>query len=96
VRSGLAAALKDAAISMLARVGRERASDVLAVAKAVNEAGLITNPPHEVPFLRAFFQKAIAILAAQAGGQISIPMPRQAAAPAAAGEKVSPGGIVLP
>ena len=42
------------------------------------QAGLITNPPHEVPFLRAFFEKAVAVLAAQGQGNIRIPVPAQA------------------
>jgi hypothetical protein len=52
--------------------------------------------------LRGFFQKALAILASQQGGQLSIPVPvaqpEAGAAPSGAepGEKVSPGGIILP
>jgi hypothetical protein len=74
----------------------------MGVAAAVVAAGLITSPPHEIPFLRGFFQKALAILASQQGGQLSIPVPvaqpEAGAAPSGAepGEKVSPGGIILP
>ncbi len=82
IRQQLAATMKDAAISVLARVGRERAAQVLAVANAVATAGLITNPPHEIPFLRAFFQKAIALLAAQNAGRLSIPVQMPARQPA--------------
>ena len=102
IRERLAERMKDAAISILARHGRERAAEVLSVAAAVVSAGLITSPPHEIPFLRGFFQKALAILASQQGGQLSIPVPvaqpEAGPAPAAAqpGEKVSPGGIILP
>lgn len=127
LRQQLAATMKDAAISVLARAGKERAATVLSVANAVVAAGLVTQPPHEIPFLRAFFQKAIAVLAAQNNGQISIPVrapqpqepeagsiitpaelagsivtPEEAAldasppGAAAPGEKVSPGGIILP
>jgi hypothetical protein len=50
--------------------------------------------------LRGFFQKALAIIASQQGGQLSIPVPvPESGAPVAGpapGEKVSPGGIVLP
>ena len=102
IRERLSARMKDAAISILAREGRERAAEVMAVAAAVLAAGLITSPPHEIPFLRGFFQKALAILASQQGGQLQIPVPvappEEGAVPAGAqpGEKVSPGGIILP
>ena len=47
-----------------------------------------------------FFQKALAIIASQQGGQLSIPVPvAEGGAPGAGpepGDKVSPGGIVLP
>jgi hypothetical protein len=50
--------------------------------------------------LRGFFQKALAIIASQQGGQLSIPIPMpEGGAPGAGpapGDKVSPGGIVLP
>jgi hypothetical protein len=100
LRSVVATRMKDAAISILARAGKERAAEVLAVAQATVAAGLITSPPHDIPFLRGFFQKALAILAQQSGGQLSIPVPTApGASPAGApmpGEKTSPGGIVLP
>jgi len=74
VRELIAARMKDAAISILARVGRDRAAAVLATAAAVM-SGLITSPPHEVPFLQGFFQKALALVAAQQGGQLAVPVP---------------------
>jgi len=67
--------MKDVAVSVLATEGRDRAALVMATAAATMSAGLITSPPHEVPFLRAFFQKALAMVAAQSGGQLSIPVP---------------------
>ena len=57
--------LRDAAISVYARAGRERALDVLAVVEAVKRAGLITSPPSEVPFLTAFFRKALSYVWSQ-------------------------------
>jgi hypothetical protein len=120
-RERVASLMKDAAISVLARRGRETAAMVLAVAAAVRTAGLITDPPHEVPFLRGFFQKALGYIASQNNGQLPIPMqtgesagdtvelgasdassspiisPAEAASERAKpGEKVSPGGIILP
>jgi hypothetical protein len=102
IREHLSERMKDAAISILAREGRDRAAEVMAVAAAVLSAGLITSPPHEIPFLRGFFQKALAILASQQGGQLSIPVPvtqEEAGAPTGVplpGENTSPGGIILP
>jgi len=78
VRERIADRMKDAAVSILSRRGRERAGEVLAVAQAVRSAGLITSPPHEIPFLRGFFQKALAMIAAQSGGQLQVPVPEGA------------------
>jgi hypothetical protein len=100
VRERLATRMKDAAVSILARQGRARAAEVVAIASAVKSAGLITSPPRDIPFLRGFFQKALAIIASQQGGQLSIPVPvPESGGPGTGptpGEKVSPGGIVLP
>jgi hypothetical protein len=74
VRERLAARMKDCALSVLARAGRERALDVLATAEAARRAGLITSPPSDIPFLRAFFQKALAVVASSSGGKISVPV----------------------
>jgi hypothetical protein len=78
VREIIAARMRDAAISVLSRAGRDRAAAVLATAAAVTSAGLITSPPHEVPFLQGFFQKALAVVAAQQGGQLAVPVPDKA------------------
>jgi len=107
LRALVAARMKDVAISILARAGKARAADVMAVARATIAAGLITSPPREVPFLRAFFQKALAILAERSGGQLSVPVPEMppgglpSPAPTETGpttpdDKTSPGGIILP
>ena len=82
-RNVIALRMKDAAISVLARAGRERALDVLATAEAAKRAGLITSPPSDIPFLRAFFQKALAVVASSSGGRLSIPVPKGAQPPAA-------------
>jgi len=81
IRERLAGRMKDSTISILARAGRERAALVVATAEAAVAAGLITSPPHEVPFLRAFFQKGLAMVAAQSGGRLEIPVPTQGEAP---------------
>lgn len=79
IRTVLAARLLDASASILARAGKEKALDALAARKATLEAGLITQPPREIPFLKAFFDKAVAVLAQQSGGRLSIPVPQPVA-----------------
>ena len=93
VRNVIATRMNDAAISVRARRGNARALDVLAVARAVREAGLITSPPREIPFLVAFMQKGISLLAHQGGGSLRIPMAAPQGAPPAppADESASTG-----
>lgn len=83
VRKVIANRMTDCAISVLARAGKERALDVLATAEASKRAGLITSPPSEIPFLKGFFQKGLAVMASSTGGKISIPVPNQPGAPGA-------------
>jgi hypothetical protein len=78
VRATLAVRMRDLALSVRARKGDKLASTVLSVARAVREAGLITAPPREIPFLIAFFDKAIGAMAQQSGGQIRVPVPDRA------------------
>jgi predicted methyltransferase len=40
----------------------------------IEAAGLITDPPSAVPFLRAFFDKGVAALLAQNQGRLRIPL----------------------
>jgi hypothetical protein len=89
VRTVIADRMKDCAISVLARAGKDRAIDVLATAEASRRAGLITSPPSDIPFLKGFFQKGLAVLASSSGGRISIPVPRAA-------EPEAPAAPVLP
>lgn len=79
-RTAVARRMRDAAVTIRHRAGDERARDVLRTAHAIEKAGLITAPPSEIDFLRIFFQKGIAFLAQQTGGQLRVPV----AAPAAA------------
>ncbi len=74
-RATLVPAMKDAGLSVLARVGEQKALEVVAAIKVIESRGLITDPPHEVGFLRAFFDKAIGVLARQGGGSLKIPVP---------------------
>lgn len=93
VRQVIGERMRDCAISVLVRASKERALDVLATAEACKRAGLITSPPSDIPFLKAFFQKGLAVLASSAGGKISVPVSQ--VAPAA--EPTAPAGrIVLP
>lgn len=68
--------MRDSAISVLARHGEQKALELVAAMKVIRTAGLITDPPRDIPFLRGFFQKAIAIMAAQGGGRLNIPIPK--------------------
>ncbi len=84
VRAIVARRLTDAALSVRSRKGEDRAVSVLSVARAIRDAGLITSPPREIPFLTGFFQKALSILAQQGGGQLRVPVFAQSGAPAEA------------
>jgi hypothetical protein len=79
-RAQLVVALKDAAFSVLSRDGEEKALQISALAKVISEAGLITNPPREIPFLRGYFEKAVSVLALQNQGRLRIPIPPPQAA----------------
>jgi len=81
VRQVIAQRMIDCAISVMVRAGKERALDVIATAEACKRAGLITSPPSDIPFLKAFFQKGLAVMAANTGGKISIPVPQPAPEP---------------
>lgn len=74
LREIVASRMKDCAISVLSRAGKERAAEVMAVADAIRNAGLVTSPPRDILFLRAMFSKALAVLAARSGGQLQVPM----------------------
>jgi hypothetical protein len=76
-RSMLADNMRDCAISIQARQGDEPAKRVAAVAQAIRDAGLITAPPSEIPFLLHYFQKAVAYLVRQNRGQLRVPIPAQ-------------------
>jgi hypothetical protein len=89
-REQLVSSLKDSAISVLQREGEVIALELVAAMKLIERAGLITDPPHEVPFLRAFFEKAISVLAAQGQGRLRIPIrPKPSPAEAASSEAPS-------
>ena len=75
-RETLSRVMKDSALSVLSREGEVRTLEVVATMKNIRNAGLITNPPHEVGFLRGFFDKAISAMAYQDGGRLRIPVPR--------------------
>lgn len=75
-REEVVALLKDSGLSILAREGEQKGLEIAATIKCIEKAGLITDPPHEVPFLRAYFMKAVALAAAQQGGKLNVPMPQ--------------------
>jgi hypothetical protein len=76
LRASVAGRMRDAAISVRQRAGEDKAREVLQVARAIEKAGLITSPPHEISFLHGFFEKGISYLAQRAGGQLRVPMQR--------------------
>jgi hypothetical protein len=91
VRDELLLRMKDSALSVLAREGEQRALEVVAAMKAVAKCGLVTDPPRDVPFLKAFFDKAIAMMIAEGGGRIRIPVTgKPAEAPPPAEEAAAP------
>ncbi len=73
-REDLVRCMKDSALSVLGRDGEQAALRVVATMQAIASRGLITDAPSELPFLRAFFDKALALLAAQSGGSLRIPI----------------------
>jgi hypothetical protein len=75
VREELVRRMKDSALSALAREGEQRALEVVAAMKMIEKCGLVTDPPRDVPFLKAFFDKAVALMLAQGGGRLRIPVP---------------------
>jgi hypothetical protein len=79
-RAQLVVSLKDAALSALSREGEDTALQIAALAKVTGEAGLITNPPRDIPFLRGYFEKAVSVLAMQNQGRLRIPVPPRAGA----------------
>ena len=90
VREQLAARMRDSAISVRSRRGDDRALDVITTARAVKEAGLITSPPREIPFLVAFFQKGLSALAQAGGGRLRVPVRGPAPAPAEPAAEAAP------
>jgi len=74
-RERLVRSMKDSAVSILAREGESTALRVSAVMQCIKDAGLITDPPSEIPFLKAFFDKAVAYLLAEGKGSLRIPIP---------------------
>ena len=78
-REQLVIGLKDAGLSVLARLGEVEALRVAAIIQRVQKAGLTENTPSELPFLRTFFDKAIGLLISQGDGQLKIPVPKPTA-----------------
>ena len=86
-REQLAGWMQDSALSVLQRAGEQPALEVVAAIKTIRAAGLITNPPHGIPFLRAFFDKAVGLMVAQGGGQLRIPVRKRPEEPEALTEE---------
>jgi hypothetical protein len=80
-RANLVLRMMDSGVSVLARLGQDAARQVAAVIQTIRGAGLITNPPSDIGFLSAFFDKGMAILAAQQGGRLRVPIPAPSTPP---------------
>ena len=63
VRGSLEGRLRDAALSLEGRKVAERAKQALGVARSIREAGLVTSPLRDIPFVRALFERTFAMLA---------------------------------
>lgn len=75
IREELSGRLLDAAISIHERVSADEAKKVLATRTAILKCGLVTDPPREVAFLKAFFEKAVSFLIQSGGGRLTVPVP---------------------
>lgn len=71
--------MRDAGISLVARAGEELGMKLAATIQCVEAAGLVTDPPRDIPFLRAFFEKAVQLTMARNGGRLNIPIPKATA-----------------
>ncbi|MCA9598584.1 MAG: hypothetical protein KC776_34975 [Myxococcales bacterium] len=89
-RAGLTRAMRDSALSILAREGEQAALEVVAAIKCIDRCGLITDPPHEVGFLRGYFEKAVSLMLTQNAGSLRIPVMRPPAAPEATDAEPAP------
>lgn len=78
VREEIAGWMRDAGISIMARDGEAMGLKLAATIQCIESAGLVTDPPQDIPFLRAFFEKAVQLIMAQNGGRLNIPIPKQA------------------
>jgi hypothetical protein len=76
-REELARAMKDSALSVLSREGEQKALEVAATIVCIQNRGLITDAPHELGFLKGYFEKAVSLLLAQGGGSLRIPVPNR-------------------
>ena len=90
-RANLALRMMDSGVSVRARLGEDAARQVSAVIQTIRGAGLITNPPSDIGFLSAFFDKGMALLAAQQGGRLRVPIPAPMATPDGAGSEGAAG-----
>lgn len=76
-RDIVVARMKDAALSVLSTRGEADTLKVAATIQVIGQCGLVTDPPRDVPFLRAFFEKAVSLSMMQQGGALKIPVPKR-------------------
>ncbi|MDX2051209.1 MAG: hypothetical protein SFV15_02395 [Polyangiaceae bacterium] len=89
-RAEIAGLMKDCALGILQRDGETQALEVAATIHVIEKAGLITDPPHEVAFLKGFFEKAIGLILSQNNGRLTIPVAQVPPAAAEAGPGAAP------
>ena len=63
--------LADAAWSLLQAGRVDRAIDTVLVARAIERAGVVSDRPSEIPFVRGMFLKLIAVAQQQAAQQMA-------------------------
>ena len=73
-REVLVGRMHDSAISVRKRKGDAAALQVIGVTQAIANAGLITSPPSEIPFLLSFFQKGVAFAIQRNQGRLQVPV----------------------
>jgi hypothetical protein len=76
VRTAVASRMRDAAVSVFAR---EDETTALKLAATIQVVSSEATAARDVPFLAAFFEKAVGVMMAQTGGKLNIPLGRRAA-----------------
>lgn len=90
-RASLVRGMKDAGLGILARQGEDTALELAAVIQLVEEAGLITDAPRELPFLVALVEKGVIHEASKHEGKLFFRIPNRPAQAPEGGEAAEGG-----